>query len=68
MNFAEQVKYVRIKLHLSQVDFAKLIGVNFTTVNRWENGKTEPSYKAIRAFEIICIKNNISMDEVKNAR
>ena len=60
MNFADQVKYVRIKLHLSQVDFAKLMGVNFTTVNRWENGKTEPSYTALRNFEIICKEHQIT--------
>ena len=60
MNFADQVKYVRIKLHLSQVDFAKLMGVNFTTVNRWENGKTEPSYKALPNFEIICKEHQIT--------
>ena len=59
MNFGDQVKYVRKKLHLSQTDFGYLIGVNFTTVNRWENGKTEPSYKAIRAFEALCKEKDI---------
>ena len=29
-------------------DFAKDIGVAFSTVNRWENGKNAPSYKAMK--------------------
>ena len=63
MNFSEQVKYVRNKLHLSQTDLGNLLGVNFTTVNRWENGKSEPSYKAIRAFESLCKENKIIIPE-----
>lgn len=63
MTFGEQVKYVRLKLHLSQSDFGNLLSVNFTTVNRWENGKTEPSYKAIRAFETLCKERNMTLPE-----
>lgn len=54
MTFEAQVKYVRLKMHLSQTDFGKLLGVNYATVNRWKNGKTEPSFKALRAFESLC--------------
>ena len=63
MNFGEQVKSVRKKLHLSQTDFGNLLGVNFTTVNRWENGKSEPSYKAIRAFEALCKEKCLTIPE-----
>lgn len=56
MEFGEQVKFVRLKLHLSQTDFGKILGVSFTTVNRWETGKTEPNYKAMRAFEALLSK------------
>ena len=63
MSFGEQVKYVRKKLHLSQTDFGNLLGVNFTTVNRCENGKSEPSYKAMRAFEALCKERAIEIPE-----
>ncbi|MBQ2717958.1 MAG: helix-turn-helix transcriptional regulator, partial [Clostridia bacterium] len=46
MAFGEQIKRVRLQLHLSQTEFGEKLGVSFTTVNRWENNKTEPSYKA----------------------
>lgn len=65
MDFGKQVKYVRLKLHLNQTEFGNLLGVNFTTVNRWENGKTDPSFKALRAFEALCKEKNIKLpDEV----
>ena len=39
---AEEIKRVRTGLGLSQVEFARALGVAFTTVNRWENGKAQP--------------------------
>jgi putative transcriptional regulator len=39
----EQIKEIRKKLNLSQEEFAKKLGVSFTSVNRWENGQTNPS-------------------------
>ena len=59
MEFAEQVKAVRLKLHMSQTEFGALLGVSFTTVNRWENGKTKPNYRALRALDQLC-KEKIS--------
>ena len=44
---------------MSQTEFAQLLGVSFTTINRWENGKTSPNYRALRAFEKLCKENNI---------
>lgn len=37
------IKKLREKMFLSQVKFAKKIGVCFATVNRWENGVYEPT-------------------------
>ena len=51
MEFKDQLKFVRNKLHISQTDLGKMLGVNFTTVNRLENGKSNPSYRTLRAFE-----------------
>ena len=30
---------------LTQQEFASVIGVSFETINRWENGKNEPTMK-----------------------
>ena len=64
MEFSEQIKYVRLKLHMSQTEFAQLLGVSFTSVNRWENGKTTPNYRALRTFEQLCKDKNISLENL----
>jgi DNA-binding transcriptional regulator YiaG len=52
--FSEQVKAVRKALNLSQEELARALGVSFATVNRWENGKTQPSKLAWKQFELLC--------------
>lgn len=48
MNFSEGIKYIRKVAYLSQESFAKEIGVSFSTVNRWERGKSKPNYAAMK--------------------
>ena len=55
MKFAEEIRDLRRKCLLSQVDFAKEIGVSFSTVNRWETGKSKPNYKALKRIDEYCI-------------
>ena len=43
MEIGQKIKAVRLKLHMSQTEFAQLFGVSSATVNRWENGKARPS-------------------------
>lgn len=40
------VRQIRDYLELSQTDFAEKLGVNFATVNRWENGRAIPTQLA----------------------
>ena len=54
MLFAEQVKYVRATLLVSQTELAKLLGVSFPTINRWETGKLEPTFLNRKKFELFC--------------
>ena len=63
MIFANKVKFVRIKLNLSQEDLARELGVCFATINRWENGSYNPSRLAKKAFEDFCQKQNIVIEE-----
>lgn len=62
MTFAEKMQTVRKQLFLSQEAIAKELGVSFATVNRWEKGKCEPSYKAQKAFNDLCEKHNIDVN------
>ncbi len=55
-NLPELVKEVRRQLALSQEDLAREIGVSFATVNRWENGKAQPSKLAKVQFDSFCAK------------
>lgn len=55
-NFAELVKNVRGQLSLSQEELAQSLGVSFSTINRWENGKTTPFKLARAQFDAFCQK------------
>ena len=63
MTFAEKVKYVRAKLLISQTELAKEMGVSFSTVNRWETEKHEPSFIAQKKFELYCESKGIRFEE-----
>jgi putative transcriptional regulator len=45
------IRKLRKRLNLTQEQLAQKLGVSFTTVNRWEKGKNEPSPLALRALE-----------------
>ncbi|WP_032806631.1 helix-turn-helix domain-containing protein [Pseudomonas tolaasii] len=53
-SFACTVKALRERLMMSQEDLATELGVSFATVNRWENGRTQPSKLAKNQFERFC--------------
>jgi len=50
------VKEIRRQLALSQEDLARLLGVSFATVNRWENGQSSPSKLAKAQLLNFCKK------------
>ncbi len=54
--FPALVKNVRAQLKYSQEDLARELGVSFATVNRWENGHTEPSKMARTVITAFCRK------------
>ena len=45
---AEMIRKLRAKLGLTQEQFAAKVGVTWSTVNRWENGRGRPSPLALR--------------------
>ena len=45
------IRKMRKRLNFTQEQLAQKLGVSFTTVNRWEKGKNEPSPLALRALK-----------------
>lgn len=43
MTFADAILKLRSERRLSQTQFAKELGVSYTSVNRWENGRSFPT-------------------------
>ena len=64
IDYADSILKLRVKLNLSQEELAKLLGVSFMSVNRWENAKYSPTklvkVKLIQLFK----ENNIEINEV----
>lgn len=52
------VRELRTALDLTQEQFAAKIGVTFSTVNRWENGKGKPSPLAMKQIRELSKKYN----------
>jgi len=52
-DMAERVKSVRFTLGLSQVALADRLQVAFSTVNRWERGKTRPLPALLRQLKAL---------------
>lgn len=48
-----EIKEIRQKLGMSQEGLAKLIGVSFQTINRWERGVHEPSPLALEKIRAL---------------
>ncbi|MDY2985221.1 MAG: helix-turn-helix transcriptional regulator [Synergistes jonesii] len=67
MNLSNEIKIIRQKAFMTQEAFAKALNVAFSTVNRWESGKTHPNMTAMKQLKIFCDVNNISFDELQNA-
>lgn len=62
MNYSKILIKIRGTLDLSQEQLGKMLNVSFATINRWENGKSEPSKKHIFQIEKICSDNKISIN------
>ena len=48
MTYAKAIKKLRSKMLLTQMEFAKYLGVSFASINRWETGRFEPTMKIKR--------------------
>ncbi len=48
------IKEIRQYTRLSQTEMAKKIGVQFATINRWENGHSQPTRLAVEGLFALC--------------
>lgn len=48
MTYAKAIKKLRSEMLLTQMEFAKYLGVSFASINRWETGRFEPTMKIKR--------------------
>ena len=67
MSFPEEIKKIRQRSFLTQQDFAKKIGVAFSSVNRWETGRAKPNLKAMKNINTFCLNNNIPYETIEEA-
>ena len=61
MKYAKLIKSLREKLIISQTELAEILEVSFSSVNRWENGKHQPTIKVKRKIIDLCKENNITI-------
>jgi putative transcriptional regulator len=52
---AELVRELRNRLGLTQEKMAARLGVTFPTINRWENGRAQPSPLALKQIEDLLV-------------
>ncbi len=51
----ERVMALRTALNMTQEELANSIGVSFTTVSRWETGRTKPRGLSVAALDRLAI-------------
>ena len=59
MTISEVIKRIRKDKNYSQEQLARELNVSFSTINRWENGRTVPSVLAKMRLIEYCKKNSI---------
>ncbi len=55
---------IRKRLNASQEDLAKMIGISYATVNRWENGHSRPNKAAQLRLYDICKERNVDLEDI----
>lgn len=67
MEFKDKVKYIRQRLNMSQSELALKLGVDYCTVNKWENGVYKPQPEKERIFNNFCNEHYIDFNELSSA-
>lgn len=59
------VRSIRERLELSQERLAAKLGVTFSSVNRWENGRANPSPLAMKQLEQLVVGLGTGGDDLR---
>lgn len=59
MTYSDEIKKIRHKCFLSQEAFGRELGMSFSSINRWESGKTKPNMSAMKKIKEFCETQNI---------
>ncbi|MBU3193775.1 helix-turn-helix domain-containing protein [Clostridium algidicarnis] len=62
LTFVQLLKRVRKELNISQEQLARELHVSFSTVNRWENEKSNPNNIAKKVFFDFCKEKGIECE------
>lgn len=63
IDYAKLILALRVKLNISQQELGEMLGVSFSTVNRWEKGHHEPTLLAKERLKTL-FKENGLMEEM----
>ena len=61
--YPSAIRKLRAKLNISQTELAAILGVSFTSVNRWEKGHHQPTVIAKEKLKELFMKNDIKFEE-----
>ena len=67
MTYSEEIKRLRQKCFLSQEACARELNVSFSSVNRWEGGKSKPNMAAMKKIKEFCEIQNIDFSALEKA-
>lgn len=62
MGFNNDIKMIRHKCLMIQIEFAEVLGVSFATVNRWDSGRRKPNFKTMKLINKFCEARGIDLD------
>lgn len=61
-DYSKTIKELRRKLFMTQEEFAKVLGVSYASINRWENGAHEPTMKIKRKLRSLFNEYDIKIN------
>jgi DNA-binding transcriptional regulator YiaG len=61
-NTGTLIRELRLRLKMTQEEFAHSLGITVSTVNRWENGHSEPSKLARASIVGLAEKRGVTID------
>ena len=65
MSFSEELRNIRQHCFLSQEAFARELNVSFSSVNRWEGGRSKPNMVAMTNIKAFCESHRIDFSNLE---